>query len=145
MMNPTEKNQPSGGTWERTKLQWNGDDRGGLVVVEGLKHVPFEIKRSYFLVGTKEGVRRGFHAHRNLDQVLVAVTGGCSIKVENGKTTETFRLENPTEGLRITNLVWREMFDFTPDCVLLVYASDVYRPSDYIRNYDDFVKEASLR
>lgn len=116
-----------------------GDDRGSLVALEGCKTVPFEIKRVYYIFGTQQGVARGFHAHHNLQQVAVCVTGKCRMILDDGAHREEAWLDSPTKGLLIGDLVWREMHDFSPDCVLLVLASEHYDESDYIRNYADFL------
>ena len=125
-------------------IQWAnfpplGDDRGSLVALEAQKTVPFEIKRVYYIFGTQEGVARGFHAHRNLKQVAVCVTGKCRMVLDNGKQREEAWLDSPTKGLLIGDLVWREMYDFSENCVLLVLASEHYDESDYIRDYDEFL------
>ena len=117
-----------------------GDERGSLVALEGNKSVPFTIKRVYYIFGTKEGVSRGFHAHRNLKQVAVCVTGSCRFVLDNGKQREDVVLEESTTGLVIDDLTWREIYDFSPDCVLMVLASEYYDESDYIRNYEDFLR-----
>ena len=117
-----------------------GDDRGSLVAIEANKIVPFDIKRVYYIFGTKPGVARGFHAHKALTQVALCVSGSCRMLLDNGQFKEEIVLDSPTRGLLIEDLVWREMHDFTPDCVLLVLASEYYDESDYIRDYDDFLK-----
>lgn len=116
-----------------------GDERGSLVALETGKAVPFPIKRVYYIFGTKEGVSRGFHAHRQLQQVAVCVTGKCRMVLDNGKKKEEAWLDSPTKGILIQDMVWREMHDFSPDCVLLVLASENYDECDYIRNYQDFL------
>lgn len=116
-----------------------GDERGSLVALEAEKKVPFPIKRVYYIFGTKEGVSRGFHAHRQLQQVAVCVTGKCRMVLDNGKKREEAWLDSPTKGVLIQDMVWREMHDFSPDCVLLVLASEHYDECDYIRNYQDFL------
>src|SRR5690606_9997124 len=93
-----------------------GDDRGSLVALKGSITVPFPIQRVYYLFGTKEGVSRGYHAHRRLQQVAVCVTGNCRMVLDNGKSREEATLDSPTKGLFIRNMIWREMHDFTPDC-----------------------------
>lgn len=118
----------------------HGDDRGQLVALEERKDIPFDIKRIYYIYDTLAGVRRGFHAHRNLQQILICVHGSCKIHLDNGFETEEVLLDKPTEGLYISNNMWREMYDFSPDAVLLVLASEHYDESDYIRNYDTFLK-----
>ncbi|XKD92759.1 sugar 3,4-ketoisomerase [Morganella morganii] len=117
-----------------------GDDRGSLISLEQNKNIPFEIKRIYYIFGTKENVSRGFHAHRNLQQVAVCLSGSCRFILDDGEKREEIILNSPDKGLYISNYTWREMHDFSPDCVLIVLASDFYLESDYIRNYDDFLK-----
>jgi dTDP-4-dehydrorhamnose 3,5-epimerase-like enzyme len=116
-----------------------GDERGSLVALEGAKTVPFEIKRVYYIFGTQPGVARGFHAHRNLRQLAVCVTGKCRMVLDDGEKREEAWLDSPNKGLVIGEMVWREMHDFSSDCVLLVLASEHYDESDYIRLYSDFV------
>jgi dTDP-4-dehydrorhamnose 3,5-epimerase-like enzyme len=120
-----------------------GDDRGSLVALETHKTVPFDVKRVYYIFSTKPGVSRGFHAHRDLQQVAVCVTGKCRIVLDDGHQRENVWLDSPTKGLLIGNLVWREMHDFSTDCVLLVLASELYNEADYIRTYDKFKKAVS--
>lgn len=117
-----------------------GDERGSLVALESYKTVPFEIKRVYYIFDTKKGVSRGFHAHRNLEQVAVCVMGSCRFVLDNGQQREQIWLNSSTQGIVIPSLTWREMHDFSPDCVLLVLASEYYDESDYIRDYDEFLK-----
>lgn len=119
-----------------------GDGRGSLIALEGNKGVPFDIKRVYYIFDTKQGVSRGFHAHRNLKQVVVCVTGSCRFVLDNGKQRGEIVLKKPTIGLLVEGLIWREMYDFSPDCVLMVLASKHYDENDYIRSYSDFLKEA---
>ncbi|MBE5943312.1 MAG: WxcM-like domain-containing protein [Lachnospiraceae bacterium] len=124
-------------------FQPHGDDRGQLVALEEFKDIPFEIKRVYYIYDTLEGVRRGFHAHKNLEQILICIHGSCKVMLDNGKEKKIVPLEKPYEGLYIANNMWREMYDFSPDAVLLVLASEIYDESDYIRNYDEFLKMVS--
>ena len=119
-----------------------GDERGSLVALESNKSVPFDIKRVYYIFGTKEGVSRGFHAHRNLKQVAVCVTGSCRFVLDNGKQKEEIILDSPLKGLVIGKMIWREMYDFSGDCVLLLLASEYYDEADYIRDYQKFLKAA---
>jgi dTDP-4-dehydrorhamnose 3,5-epimerase-like enzyme len=118
-----------------------GDDRGSLVALEAEKTVPFPIKRVYYIFGTKEGVARGFHAHKQLQQVAVCVTGKCRMILDNGTKREEAWLDSPTKGLLIGDLIWREMHDFSEDCVLLVLASEHYDEADYIRDYGEYLKQ----
>ena len=115
-----------------------GDERGSLVVLESNKSIPFDIKRVYYIFATQAGVARGFHAHKQLKQVAVCVTGKCRMVLDNGKEQESVWLDSATKGVLIEDMVWREMHDFSDDCVLLVLASEHYDESDYIRNYDEF-------
>ena len=118
----------------------HGDDRGQLVAIEAMKDLPFEVKRVYYIYDTLPGVRRGFHAHKNLQQILLCVNGSCKIHLDDGNDTAEVSLDKPNEGLYISNNMWREMYDFIPGTVLLVLASEYYDEADYIRNYDDFIK-----
>lgn len=120
-----------------------GDERGSLVALETDRAVPFEIKRVYYIYRTGENVSRGFHAHRNLKQVAICVAGRCRMVIDNGYVREDTWLDCPTKGLLIESMVWREMHDFSPDCVLLVLASEHFDESDYIRNYETFLEAAT--
>ncbi|CAM3763914.1 sugar 3,4-ketoisomerase [Parendozoicomonas haliclonae] len=117
-----------------------GDERGALVALEQCHNIPFEIKRVYYIYGTQENVRRGFHAHKELEQVAICVKGGCSFSLDDGKEQAHCRLESPTVGLYMGAMLWHEMYDFTDDCVLMVLASDHYDEADYIRHYDTFIE-----
>jgi dTDP-4-dehydrorhamnose 3,5-epimerase-like enzyme len=119
-----------------------GDERGSLVALESKKSVPFDIKRVYYMFGTRQGVSRGFHAHKNLKQIAVCVTGSCRFVLDNGEKREEIVLDDSTVGLLIENLTWREIHDFTPDCVLIVLANQYYDEFDYIRDYEDFIELA---
>ncbi|WP_031407024.1 sugar 3,4-ketoisomerase [Geobacillus vulcani] len=122
-----------------------GDHRGSLVAIESYKQVPFEIKRVYYIFGTKFNVKRGVHAHKNLQQILIAVSGSCTVVVDDGFKKQEFEMDSPRKGLFIDKLIWREIKNFSSDCVLLVLASDYYSELDYIRDYDEFKKYAVLR
>lgn len=126
------------GDWKQIELASHGDDRGSLISVEAQRHIPFAVKRVYYIFGTKAGVRRGFHAHQNLKQLLIAASGSCKVEVDDGNKKANFKLSSPKQGLIINNLVWREMYDFSPDCVLLVLASEWFEEADYIRDYSQF-------
>lgn len=129
-------------------IQWAqfpplGDDRGSLVALEAESTIPFPIKRVYYIFATQKDVARGFHAHHNLKQVAICITGKCRMILDDGKTREEVWLDSPTKGLVIGDLVWREMHDFSDDCVLLVLASEHYDEADYIRDYDEFLNEVN--
>ena len=119
------------------------DERGSLVSIEETTSVPFNIKRVYYLFGTKESTTRGLHAHKVLKQVLLCVKGSCSVTLDDGKVRESLRLNSPNQGLLVGELTWREMSDFSKDCVLVVLASEFYDESDYIRDYDKFKRAAN--
>lgn len=125
--------------YKMINFQKHGDQRGQLVALETNKEIPFDIKRVYYLYETTPNVRRGFHAHKALQQVLICVHGSCKIHLDNGCDTAEVLLDKPYEGLYVTNNMWREMYDFSSDAVLLVLASEHYDESDYIRNYEDFL------
>jgi len=117
-----------------------GDDRGSLIAIEQGYNAPFEIKRVYYIFDTKKGVERGFHAHINLKQIAIAVKGSCTFVLDNGKKREELKLDTPNKGLLIEGLIWREMKDFSSDCVLVVLASEHYDENDYIRDYQKFLE-----
>lgn len=123
--------------------QVKGDDRGSLVALEAARELPFEIERVYFVYGTRPGVDRGFHAHKELEQWAICVSGSCTMSVDDGRERRHILLDSPEKGLYIGPGIWREMSDFSPDAVLVVIASTRYDERDYIRNYEDFL--ASVR
>lgn len=125
-------------------LESFGDARGQLIPLEGLSEsVPFDVRRVYCIFDTTPGTVRGNHAHKALEQVLICVSGACTVVCEmpDGARSE-HRLDWPTKGLLIEGLVWREMKDFSKDAVLLVLASEHYNPDDYIRDYAAFKQAA---
>ena len=122
------------------KFSPHGDERGQLIAIEAQRDVPFSVKRVYYMYDTGVGVRRGYHAHKDLKQVLICIHGSCKILLDNGIEKKTVLLDDPSIGLFVGNSIWREMFDFSSDAVLMVLASEYYDESDYIRNYDDFLE-----
>ena len=116
-----------------------GDARGRLVAIEGASDVPFAIARVYYVYATTPGVTRGFHAHRALNQLAVAVAGSCTMLLDDGANKVSVRLDDPAVGLTMGSMIWREMSDFSDDCVLMVLADAVYDEADYIRDYNDFL------
>lgn len=124
---------------KKYSFQQHGDANGMLVAVEQQKDIPFEIRRVYYIYATLPDVRRGYHAHKTLEQVLICVHGSCKILLDDGNKKEIVVLDKPYEGLHVSKGIWREMYDFSSDAVLLVLASDLYKEEDYIRNYDDFL------
>lgn len=121
-------------------FQPHGDERGQLIALEEGKDIPFEVKRIYYIFDTIAGVRRGLHAHRSLEQILVCIHGSCKILLDDGTEAEEVVLERSDEGLYVGPGMWRELFDFSPDAVLLVLASELYDESDYIRDYNEFLE-----
>jgi len=117
-----------------------GDARGSLVALESHKNIPFDIKRVYYIFATEAGVVRGLHAHKALQQVLICLKGSCRIVLDNGSMKEQVILDCPDKGLLIDSLVWREMHDFSHDCVLLVLADNYYDEEDYLRDYNQFLE-----
>ena len=120
-----------------------GDATGSLIAIEALKDIPFEIKRVYYVYGTAEHAVRGRHAHRELEQVIFCPIGSCDFILDNGKERLTVTMNEPNKGLYLKGNIWREFTNFSTDCVVMVLASRHYDESDYIRNYDQFLKEIS--
>lgn len=119
-----------------------GDERGNLVVAEGSgKDIPFEIKRVFYMYGSDDTVIRGQHANRKTEFVLINVSGTSKVKVDNGFETDIIELNKPRMGLYIPTMMWKDMYDFSEDSVLLVLASEHYDGSEYIRDYDAFIRE----
>jgi len=118
----------------------NGDDRGQLVALESKKEIPFAIKRVYYIFDVKNDIRRGYHAHKKLEQVAVVVRGKCTFMLDDGVSRTDVVLGRPDQGLYIGPMLWHEMYDFTRDCLLMVMANDDYDESDYIRGHDEFIK-----
>ena len=126
---------------EIKKIQFptHTNETGSLSFFEAERHIPFDIRRVYYIYDVQGDSRRGFHAHRALEQVLLCIHGSCKILLDNGKEQETVLLDKPNEGLIVENPIWREMYDFSPGAVLLVMASQYYDEADYIRDYDEFL------
>lgn len=115
---------------------------GHLTPIEGVKDVPFDIKRIYYITRVPENTIRGFHAHKELEQVLLCLNGTVKINVSNPFQKEIFTLDNPAKGLYIGPGLWREMYDFSSASVLLVLASEHYTEDDYIRDYRVYTEYA---
>lgn len=125
------------------KLQFSdlGDERGKLVVAEGEIDIPFAIQRVFYIYGSDDTVVRGQHANRNSEFVLINVAGSSKVKITDGENQEIVTLSRPMEGLYIPKMVWKEMYEFSPDSVLLVLASTHYDGSEYIRDYEEYKAE----
>lgn len=120
-----------------------GDGRGDLVSIEAGTHIPFQIKRVYCLFNLADHPR-GMHAHRQLQQLAFCVHGSCRFVLDDGVVRDEVVLSEPTKGLLIGNLIWREMHDFTDDCVIMVLASEHYSEGDYIRDYQQFLQTVGM-
>ena len=116
------------------------DPRGDLTFVEGGNHLPFDIKRVYYLYTVPVDSERGGHAHKELQQVVFALSGSFRMKVDDGHTKTEYWLRDPCKGLYLNRLVWREMDCFSQGAVCMVLASHRYDEADYYRDYDDFLK-----
>ncbi len=118
-----------------------GDERGNLVVVEGMQDIPFSIERIFYIYGSDGEIVRGKHANINSEFVLVNVAGSCKVKVDDGRgNIEVFSLDKPRIGLYLPKLVWKEMYEFSPDSVLLCLASEHYDELEYLRDYDGYIR-----
>lgn len=124
-----------------TKLSFptHADPTGSLSFLEAERHIPFPIRRIYYIYDVTPGARRGFHAHKNLRQVLICIHGSCKILLDDGSRQQIVPLTNPAEGILLEQPLWREMYDFSPGAVLMVLASEYYDEADYIRDYDHFL------
>jgi len=122
------------------KFQLHGDERGQLIALEALSDlVPFEVRRIYYIFDTTPNTVRGKHAHKELRQVMICVSGACTVECEMPDGTKSeHRLDWPDKGLLVEGLVWRDMKDFSKNAVLLVLASEHYDEADYIRDYGEF-------
>lgn len=119
----------------------HSDRKGNLSVVENGLTVPFDVKRTYYLYDVPGGESRGGHAHRDLSQLIIAASGSFTVTLDDGEVKRTFLLNRPYQGLYIVPGIWRTLDDFSSGAVCLVLASDVYTEADYIRSYDEFIKE----
>lgn len=117
-----------------------GDDRGHLVIVEGNQDIPFEIKRVFYIYGSDKDVIRGKHANYNTEFVLINVAGTSKVKVDDGTEQKIFSLDRPHTGIFLPRMVWKDMYDFSEDSVLLVLASEHYDETEYIRSYSEYLE-----
>jgi dTDP-4-dehydrorhamnose 3,5-epimerase-like enzyme len=118
------------------------DARGNLTFIEGGRHVPFDIKRVYYLYDVPGGAERGAHGHRRLQQLIVAMSGSCDVILDDGFAKKTFHLNRSYYGLYVTPMMWREITNFSSGAVLMVLASEFYDAGDYFRDYPQFLAEA---
>ena len=122
-----------------------GDERGKLVVVEALKDITFEIKRIFYMYGSEKNVIRGQHANKKSQFVLINVSGSSKIRVDNGDKSEVIVLDRPNKGIYIPSMIWKDMFDFSEDSVLLVLSDQYYDSEEYIRDYEQYCKMIKVR
>lgn len=118
-----------------------GDERGHLVVAEFPHNIPFVIKRIFYIYGSDKNVVRGKHANRRSEFVLINVSGSCKVKIDTGKDQKIVNLDKPHKGLYLNKMVWKDMYDFSDDSVLLVLSNIAYDPNEYIRDYNEYLKE----
>lgn len=127
-------------SWHIINLPKITDTRGNLTVIESQKNIPFDIKRVYYIYDVPGGEFRGGHAHKSLEQIMIAVSGSFNVTVDDGHQKETFNLNRAYLGLYLPSMIWSEMDNFSSGSVCLVLASDYYDENDYIRDYQEFIK-----
>lgn len=121
-----------------------GDERGNLVVIEGHQDIPFEIKRVFYMYGSDPNIVRGQHANRRSSFVLINVSGTSKVRITDGTDEIIVVLDKPRMGVYIPPMYWKDMYDFSPDSVLLVLSDEHYDGSEYIRDYTEFLKEVNV-
>lgn len=126
--------------YKMIQLDTKLDKRGKLIALESNKNLPFAIKRVYYIYDTLPDAERGFHAHKHLEQLVVAMDGACEFVLDDGQKRQSIWLNRPDVGLYIGKNMWREMRNFSYGCKLMILASDYYDESEYIRDYDEFLK-----
>ncbi|SJN57290.1 TDP-4-oxo-6-deoxy-alpha-D-glucose-3, 4-oxoisomerase [Vibrio ruber DSM 16370] len=117
-----------------------GDDRGYLIAIEGMNHIPFNIERVFYVYGTMSDKSRGCHANKNTRFVLVSISGSCSVTVHNGASSEDIILDSKTKGLYLDRMIWKEMHSFSSDSILMVMCSEKYDKDEYINNFDEYMR-----
>ena len=122
-----------------------GDERGKLIVIEGAQTIPFDIKRVFYIYDSDSTVVRGQHANRESEFVLINVKGKSKVRITDGIEEFIVELDKPMTGVYIPKMIWKDMYDFSFDSVLLVLASTHYDGKEYIRNYDDYLKEMGIK
>lgn len=124
-------------------VQAHGDSRGSLIALECQKEIPFDIARIFYVYGCQGNAIRGQHANRISEFVMLCVHGSVRVRAHDGKQQSEFLLDRPDQGLYLGAMTWKEMYDFSEDAVLLVLSSAAYDPEEYIRDFDEFIKEAT--
>ena len=120
-----------------------GDERGSMIVIEGGIDIPFDIKRMFYIYGSDTSVIRGQHANRESEFILINVHGTSKVKLRDGEEERIVVLDTPMKGVYIPRMVWKDMYDFSEDSVLLVLASTHYTADEYVRNFGDYVSEVA--
>lgn len=120
-----------------------GDERGKLVVIEGAQSIPFEIKRVFYIYDSDATVIRGQHANRTSEFVLINVAGKSKVRITDGSEELIVELDKPMMGVYIPKMIWKDMYDFSSDSVLLVLSSEHYMEDEYVRDYDEYLREVS--
>lgn len=139
--NKNETNLHSINDVKKLEFQQHGDERGHLVVAEGELDIPFAIQRIFYIYGSDNSIVRGKHANRRTELVLINVAGTSKVRVEDFEGNEKiYNLDHPHMGLYLPAMIWKDMYDFSSDSVLLCLASEYYDPDEYIRNHDEFIK-----
>jgi dTDP-4-dehydrorhamnose 3,5-epimerase-like enzyme len=140
----SEIQESEGMNYKLIDLKVHGDNRGKLVALEECIDIPFQIKRVYWIFDTLPDVNRGFHAHKKIEQFIIAIDGACQFILDDGYSRESIWLNRPDKGLYIGHNMWREIKNFSYGCKLMVLASEYYDEKEYLRNYDSFLKEVCL-
>lgn len=130
-----------GKAYKEIQFPEHGDIRGNLVVIEGNKNIPFEIKRIFYMYGSDKMVVRGQHANRKSEFVMINVKGSSKIRIDDGNESKVVTLDDPCKGVYIKKMVWKDMYDFSEDAVLLVLSNECYDAEEYIRDYEEYLTE----
>ncbi len=118
-----------------------GDERGKLTVIEGMRDIPFKIERIFYIYDSDNSIIRGKHANRESEFILVNICGSSKVRVTDGFQEKIYTLDRPNLGLYIPKLIWKDMYDFSTNSILICLASEKYNPNEYIRNYDEYLQE----
>ena len=142
-MGESSQRQQAHRDWQKISLPKIEDERGNLTFIEQNNHIPFEVKRVYYLYDVPGGEKRGGHAHKDLEQFIIAANGSFDLVLDDGTKRETFHLNRSYSGIYLPRMVWRELENFSSGSVCLVLASNYYDEDDYIRDYDTFEERVS--
>lgn len=116
-----------------------GDERGHLISLQKGNNCPFEVKRAFYIFDTKPGIARGAHANRNSEFMLIPINGSCKVRIDDGSSSETVKLSDPHKALYLDKMLWKEMFDFSYNAILLVLTNTLYDEKEYIRDYNEYI------